>query len=96
MDWKDIDFTDYMPNDEELMDIALASGIIEEGDYMDWELQQELEDFRREMEWEASLEKTVKCDSCGATYFKVNMVSIGYGHKYLCDACWDELEEEDY
>lgn len=59
---------------------------------MDWELQQELEDFRREMEWESS----VKCDSCGATYLKENMCAIGYGHKYLCDSCWDELEEEDY
>lgn len=96
MDWKDIDFTDYMPNDEELMDIALASGIIEEGDYMDWELQQELEDFRREMEWEASLETPTKCDSCGATYSKGSMCEIGYGHKYLCDMCWDEAEEEDY
>ena len=63
---------------------------------MDWELQQELEDFRREMEWEASLEKTVTCDVCGATYSKGSMCAIGDGNKYLCDACWDELEEEDY
>ena len=63
---------------------------------MDWELQQELEDFRREMEWESSLEKTAKCDMCGATYFAVNMWAIGDGHKFLCDACWDEAEEGEY
>ena len=63
---------------------------------MDWELQQELEDFRREMEWESSLEKTAECDICGMTDLAVNMWSLGYGHKYLCDTCWDEAEEEDY
>lgn len=36
MNWKDIDFTDYIPNDEELMNIALVSGIIEEEDYMNF------------------------------------------------------------
>lgn len=63
---------------------------------MDWELQQELEDFRREMEWEASLEKPVTCDICGMTDLATNMWAIGYGHKFLCDTCWDEAEEEDY
>ncbi|WNT43902.1 hypothetical protein [Lactococcus phage PMBT68] len=23
-----------------------------------------------------------------------NMWSLGYGHKFLCDCCWDEAEEE--
>lgn len=36
MNWKDIDFTDFIPNDEELMNIALVSGIIEEEDYMNF------------------------------------------------------------
>lgn len=63
---------------------------------MDWELQQELEDFRREMEWESSLEKTAKCDSCGMTDLACNMWALGYGNKFLCDMCWDEAEEEEY
>lgn len=66
---------------------------------MDWELQLELEDFYRETEWEASLEKTVKCEVCGMTDLETNMWAIGYGNNFLCDTCWDEAEEaeeEDY
>lgn len=58
----------------------------------DWELEQELEDFRREMEWESSLEKTAKCDTCGMTDLECNMYPKGYGHKWRCAEC--ELEED--
>lgn len=65
-------------------------------DPYDWELEMELEEAAREAEWEASLEKTVKCDICGMTDFAINMWALGYGNKFLCDMCWDEVEEEDY
>ena len=63
---------------------------------MDWELQQELEDFRRETEWEASLPDVAKCSECGMTDNKFNMCSTGWGDNWLCTECELEAEEEDY
>ena len=56
-------------------------------------MDKELEDLQFEAEWELV---STKCDSCGMTDFKENMWALGYGHKFLCDTCWDEAEEEEY
>lgn len=36
MKWEEIDFTSYLPNDNELMNIARISGLIDEGDYINY------------------------------------------------------------